>query len=115
MTAVRSGQLWANPTGNLAIVRVARSDKAALLYQGGSRDGERQTLPQADLLRDWRLHADREPCALCGNPNTEDCACCCDCETYEPCAGECCGRGNCTCTPGLGEVYDDEPIGVFPL
>jgi hypothetical protein len=23
----------------------------------------------------------------------------CDCESYEPCAGECCGVGNCTCTP----------------
>jgi hypothetical protein len=25
----------------------------------------------------------------------------CDCESYDPCAGECCGEGNCSCTPGF--------------
>ena len=31
----------------------------------------------------------------------------CNCESYEPCNGECCGVGNCTCTPDLSAVLKE--------
>ncbi|SCL16415.1 hypothetical protein GA0074692_0024 [Micromonospora pallida] len=33
----------------------------------------------------------------------------CDCEEYD-CAGECCGIGNCTCTPDDDQPWPDDVI-----
>jgi hypothetical protein len=40
----------------------------------------------------------KTPCARCGLADASICPCLCDCESYD-CTGECCGRGNCSCTP----------------
>lgn len=31
----------------------------------------------------------------------------CNCESYDKCYGECCGIGNCTCTPAVGSGSAD--------
>lgn len=45
-----------------------------------------------------------EPCARCGTADASHCDCLCDCEAYEGCGGECCGRGNCSCSPAAVEA-----------
>lgn len=34
----------------------------------------------------------------------------CTCNSYEPCAGECCGVGMCSCTPAPGSGVTDELV-----
>jgi hypothetical protein len=89
---------------DLRAVKTGERGEVYRLVTYGQHEGqwrsERGVYAEWGSLREVDLIEVTEPapCARCWEPNAAFCECVCDCESYEPCHGECCGFGNCTCS-----------------
>ncbi len=92
---------WSNPTKRRAVV--SRDDRYMIVFDVRFKVFARiESLRRSLLIGEFADLDDAKAACQQHSDNAREGVC--DCASYEPCYGECCGIGNCTCTPEVAEL-----------